>query len=72
MQNSEFHKLLIRMTYCEEMKIVKFDDDVLTIFRCIIDNYEYVDDLFIQKGLIVYILNLIFSNETSSPLVVNK
>jgi len=54
------------------MKIVKFDDDVLTIFRCIIDNYEYVDDLFIQKGLIVYILNLIFSNETSSPLVVNK
>ena len=53
-------KLIIRVMYLREIEIVKFKEDVIEILRDIIRMPEFVTKLFIERGLIMFLLNLIF------------
>ena len=55
-----FKKLLVRVMYLREIEIVKFKEDIIDILRDIISMPEFVTKLFIEKGLIMFVLNLIF------------
>jgi hypothetical protein len=46
--------------YLREIEIVKFKEDIIDILRDIISMPEFVTRLFIEKGLIMFVLNLIF------------
>ena len=55
-----FKKLMIRVMYLREIEIVEFKKDVIEILKDIINMPEFVTKLFIDKGLIMFVLNLIF------------
>ena len=46
------------------MEVVKFNEDVLVILNCLIAmKNDQVENLFVNKGLLLFMLNLIFTKE---------
>ena len=63
-----FFRLMVRIMYQREIQAVPFKEDVLPMLQDMINISEYVMLLFIDQGLIMFLLNLIFDTKYSSVI----
>jgi len=52
--------------YCREIQVVKFKDHILQILQDLISMPGFVEKLFIDRGLFMFVLNLIFDRRLLS------
>ena len=55
-----FFRLLVRIMYQREIQVVPFKEDVIPMLHEMIAIPNFVLHLFIDRGLIMFLLNLIF------------
>ena len=65
LESEDFIDMMIRVMYKEEMKIVAFDTQFMPILDDLIKlRQDQVRYLFIDRSLILFLLNMIFGTDT--------
>lgn len=67
-----FKDLMIRMMYRKEIEVVEFKESVIEILRGLIQMQEFVNELFIKKGLVMFMLNLIFEQSNNKNIITKE
>jgi len=63
---------MIRMMYRKEIEVVEFKESVIEILRGLIQMQEFVNELFIKKGLVMFMLNLIFEQSNNKNIITKE
>lgn len=67
-----FFRLLVRLTYEREIQIVAFKDEVIPMINELIAIPDFVMHLFIERGLLIFLLNLIFDKAKYGTIIGNE
>ena len=67
-----FFRLLVRLTYEREIQIVAFKDEVVPMINELIAIPDFVMHIFIERGLLIFLLNLIFDKAKYGTIIGNE